>query len=177
MVKRVALQQQKLTMNLVWQLESIMFNRKRTNVPIDNSQHSSQKFIKCFRLAGMKKSDNIWSEVIISPSSNIFSSCQPKWYWQFLSDRMLPISSFSYFMCSIRTSFRKNTFLCFFFFQVVGWLTYLKEKGDKNLKMAFMVRNFKCLRSVRLWSWHWKLTLEDQILALFDISALLTTDS
>ena len=89
---------------------------------------------------------------------------------------MLPISSFSYFMCSIRTSFRKNTFLCFFFFQVVGWLTYLKEKGDKNLKMAFMVRNFKCLRSVRLWSWHWKLTLEDQILALFDISALLTTN-
>ena len=40
-----------------------MFNRKRTNVPIDNSQHSSQKFIKCFRLAGMKK-----FEVIISPA-------------------------------------------------------------------------------------------------------------
>ena len=123
---------QKLTTNMVWQLESIMFNRKRTNVSIYNLQHSSQKFINCFRLAGMKKSSNIWSEVIISPASNIFSSCQPKWYWQFLSDRMLPISSFSYFMCSILTSSRENLFIFrFSFFQKVGWLTYLKEKGSK----------------------------------------------
>ena len=137
-MKRVALQQQKLTMNLVWQLESIMFNRKRTNVPIDNSQHSSQKFINCFRLAGMKKSGNIWSEVIISPASNIFSSCQPKWYWQFLSDRMLPISSFSYFICSIHSYFfsGKPFYLSFFFLSEGGLIDLPKRKR------------------IKIWKWH-----------------------
>ena len=123
----------------------------------------------------MRKSGNIWAEGIISPASNILYSCQPKWYWQFLSVWMLPISSFSYFMCSILTSSRENLFIFrFSFFQEVVWLTYLKEKGSTTYenakKMAYMVRNFKCLRSFWLWSWHWKLTFEDQVLAFFDIS-------
>ena len=137
-MKRVALQQQKLTTNMVWQLESIMFNRKRTNVSIDNSQHSFQKLINCFRLARMKKLGNIWSEVIISPASNIFSSCQPKWYWQFLSDRMLPISSFSYFIYSMYSNFfsGKPFYLSFFFLSEGGLIDLPKRKR------------------IKIWKWH-----------------------
>lgn len=99
----------------------------------------------------------MWSEITIFLAWNMFSSCQPKWYWQFLSDRMLPISTLRYFICrfltfqtKLRGIFLANPFTLIFFFLSDVWLINLPERKEFIFRWVVLdIENW--LLKIRFW--------------------------